>query len=246
MKQGSGDAPRRQFVSYAFYHVSPSWRALPTDERSAHKQEVGDLWFHWRDRFQVLRTYSLIGMKADVDLMFWQAAWELETHHQFAAALRGTQMGPYLIQKHSYLAQTKRSQYIDKHEHADQEGRRSRIRAIGKKYLFVYPFVKTREWYLLPKDERQKMMDDHIAVGHRYGSVSINTSYSFGLDDQEFVVAFETDNPDDFLDLVMALREVKGSLYTLRDTPIFTCLNATVEEMLDALDGTLVEDRVQA
>jgi len=144
-------------------------------------------------------------------------------------------MGPYLEVPYSYLAMTRRSQYIEQHQHAGQEGARLRVRPVGSKYLFVYPFVKTRAWYLLPKEERQAMMDAHISTGHRYPSVRINTGYSFGLDDQEFVVAFETDSPSDFLDLVMELREVRASEYTLRDTPIFTCVGMAPGEALDML-----------
>jgi chlorite dismutase len=95
--------------------------------------------------------------------------------------------------------------------------------------------VKTRQWYLLSKEERQKMMDVHIAVGHKYPSVKLNTTYSFGLDDQEFVVAFETESADDFLDLVMALRETQSSLFTLRDTPIYTCVRQDLPAILDSL-----------
>ena len=105
------------------------------------------------------------------------------------------------------------------------------------KYLFVYPFVKTPEWYLLTKHARQGMMDEHIVVGTKFPSVKLNTTYSFGLDDPEFVVAFETDKPEDFLDLVMELRETQGRLYTLRDTPIFTCISKSLQNMLDLLGG---------
>ena len=104
-----------------------------------------------------------------------------------------------------------------------------------RKYLFVYPFVKTRDWFLLPLEERQKVMDVHIRVGNKYPSVKLNTTYSFGLDDQEFVVAFETEEPKDFLDLVMELRETQSSKYTLRDTPIFTCVQTPMENLLDQL-----------
>ena len=105
------------------------------------------------------------------------------------------------------------------------------------KYLFVYPFVKTREWYRLPPEERKRIMQEHIRVGREYPSIDINTSYSFGLDDQEFVVAFETDDRGDFLDLVQRLRTTESSLYTKRDTPIFTCIATSVERALGALDG---------
>ena len=80
-------------------------------------------------------------------------------------------------------------------------------------------------------------MQEHIKVGREYPSVDLNTSYSFGLDDQEFVVAFETDNPADFLDLVQRLRTTESSSYTLRDTPTFTCISCSVERALGALDG---------
>src|SRR2546423_1669724 len=103
------------------------------------------------------------------------------------------------------------------------------------KHEFVYPFVKTREWYSLPVEQRQEMMDEHIRVGTKYRSVKLHTTYSFGLDDQEFVVAFETDYPSDFLDLVQELREAKASRYTLRDTPMFTCRQLPLAECLDEL-----------
>src|SRR5258708_31385206 len=110
---------------------------------------------------------------------------------------------------HHYFAMTKRSTYVDRHEHPGQEGRGSRLVIVpgGRRFLFVYPFVKTRAWYQLPREERQRQMDAHIATGHRYPGVKINTTYSFGLDDQEFGVAFESDSPADFLQLVQDLRE---------------------------------------
>jgi chlorite dismutase len=80
-------------------------------------------------------------------------------------------------------------------------------------------------------------MTEHIRIGREYPNIDLNTSYSFGLDDQEFVVAFETDDPADFLDLVQRLRTTESSSYTLRDTPVFTCISASVERALGALDG---------
>ena len=117
-------------------------------------------------------------------------------------------------------------------------GRAPRVpRAFRGKYLFVYPFVKTREWYALPADERWRIMQDHIQVGREYPSVDNHTTYSFGLDDQEFVVAFDTDDAGAFLDLVQRLRTTEASAYTLRDTPSFTCIATSVERALSALDG---------
>lgn len=78
-------------------------------------------------------------------------------------------------------------------------------------------------------------MDTRIDTGHRFPSVKLNTTYSFGLDDQEFVVAFETECPGGFLDLAMPLRETKSSLYTLRDTPIFTCVRQDIADTVASL-----------
>ena len=78
-------------------------------------------------------------------------------------------------------------------------------------------------------------MDQHIRVGNKYPSVKLNTTYSFGLDDQDFVVAFETEEPKDFLDLVMELRETQSSKFTRRNTPIFTCVQMAMENVLDQL-----------
>jgi chlorite dismutase len=146
-------------------------------------------------------------------------------------------MGAHLDTPYSYLAMTKRSQYVDKHVHVDGEGegRRTRIRPTGRQYLFVYPMVKKRPWYRLSYEERQRAMDEHIRVGHEFPRVKINTSYSFGLDDQEFVVAFETDYPADFLDLVEKLRGGEASAYTERETPIFTCVAGSIAEVLELL-----------
>jgi chlorite dismutase len=97
--------------------------------------------------------------------------------------------------------------------------------------------VKARAWYALPQPERQRMMSAHIATGHKYPGIKINTTYSFGLDDQEFVVAFEGDSPAEFLDLVMELRSAEASQYTQRDTPAFTAVAVSVRDALSLALG---------
>ena len=146
-----------------------------------------------------------------------------------------TPLGGYLETANNYIAMTKRSPYLIGHEHEGQHDSRGAIRPGGQKYIFIYPFWKTRAWYLLPAAERQRLMNEHIRVGHMYPRVKLNTTYSFGIDDQEFVVAFESNFPEDFLDLVQQLREAEISAYTLKDTPIYTCIRMTPEAMLDRL-----------
>jgi chlorite dismutase len=137
------------------------------------------------------------------------------------------------------------SPYLGRHKHPDQEGRRTRLKPSGGRYLFVYPMVKKRTWYRLPYETRKAMMVEHFAIGHRYPQVKINTAYSFGLDDQEFMVAFESDEPSAFLDLVMELRESQASRYTERETPIFTCVLMAPADALQLALGLSVPDRAQ-
>jgi chlorite dismutase/nitrite reductase/ring-hydroxylating ferredoxin subunit len=189
-----------------------------------------------------VRSYSVAGMRGDVDFLIWQIGETLDDVQDLASAIMRTPIAPYLTMPNSYLAMTRRSAYVS----GEQAHARERLHPADSKYFFVYPFVKTREWYQLSLEERQAMMDQHIAVGRRYPSVKLNTAYSFGLDDQEFVVSFETDEPADFLDLVMELREAKTSLYTLRDTPIFTCMAMDLPSVLDTLGGVGDEVPVRA
>ncbi len=220
----------RQFVRFAFYRLRQSWLEL---DPGAREEAVADFidGLAQAAESSMIRTYSLAGTRADAHFMVWQAAPSLEDVRDLQLRFRSSAMDGHAELTHSFLSMTRRSQYVAGHRHEGQEGTRSRLAPVGARYLFVYPFVKTREWYQLPMAERQAMMDEHIRIGHRYPSVRLNTTYSFGLDDQEFVVAFETDSPSDFLDLVMELREAKTSLYTQRDTPTFTCIAVDLDEL---------------
>ncbi len=224
----------RDFVKYSFYQVAPEWRRLSAAERARSKEEFAATLAEFSDRV-ALSSYSLAATRGDVDFMLWKISPTLEAIDELMAQLNRTELAAYLRMPHSYLAMTRRSPYVDQHRHEGQEGAASTMRIIGRKYLFIYPFVKTHDWYQCSQEERQRLMSEHFTIGHRYPEVKISTAYSFGLDDQEFVLGFETDNPGMFLDLVMALRESEARPYTLRDTPIFTCLSKPVKECLDGL-----------
>jgi chlorite dismutase len=235
-EQPTKQPPRRQYVNFVFYKVDPAWRRLPEDERTKGKQEFIRAVEEYTGQVLVV-PYSTVGIRGDNDFMLWRISYDLDLLQDMTTKILASGLGKYLSTPYSYLAMTKRSIYIDNHSHEGQEGKRLAVVPGKGKYIFVYPFVKTREWFLLTKAARQGMMDEHIEVGHRFPSVKLNTTYSFGLDDQEWVVAFESDKPEDFVDLVMALRETEGSRYTLRDTPIFTCIRKSLKETLDTLGG---------
>src|SRR3954447_16028668 len=221
--------PERQFVKYTFLKVDPAWRRLDEDERARHKREVIAACEDYASE-RLLRAFTLVGTRGDADLMLLTQATNLDRIHEFHVVLAQSGLMKWCDVPYSFLALTKESEY--------SEESRLEVRPGKGKYLFVYPFVKTREWYLLDPGERYRIMQEHIGVGRQFPSVDLNTSYSFGLDDQEFVVAFETDEPRDFLDLVQRLRTTESSRYTKRDTPTFTCIATSVERALAALDGS--------
>jgi chlorite dismutase len=215
-------------VKYTFLKLDPAWRRLSAGQRAEDKREFlaacADFGEH-----HLLRAFSTVGTRGDCDLMLISQSVNLEHIHEFHVVLGQSGLMKWTSIPYSFLAMTKESEYSDES--------RLEVRPAHGKYMFVYPFVKTRAWYALDAKERWRIMQEHIKVGREYPSVDLNTSYSFGLDDQEFVVAFETDEPSDFLDLVQRLRTTESSAYTLRDTPTFTCISASVERALNALDG---------
>ena len=225
--------PERHFVKYTFLKVDPAWRRQDEEQRALDKQEFLAACEDFSSQ-RLLRSFSTVGTRGDTDMMLLTQATNLERIHEFHVVLSQSGLMKWCSIPYSYLAMTKPSEYSDES--------RLEVRPAHARYLFVYPFVKTRAWYTMPADERWKIMQEHIKVGREYPAVDNHTTYSFGLDDQEFVVAFETDEPADFLDLVQRLRTTEASAYTKRDTPTFTCVSTSVERALNALDGVPLSD----
>ncbi len=228
---------RQQFVSFPIYKLDPAWRRLPEPERRKGKEEFCRVIESFQDNMIIL-AYSLVGIRGDSDFFLWRVCYDLENLEQMSAQLMNTGLGKYLNVPYSYLSLTRRSIYVEEHQKEDPDGHGSRLEIVPgqSKYNFVYPFIKSRPWYALTDAERGEAMKEHIAVGHKYPSVRINTTYSYGLDDQEFVLAFESDKPEDFLDLMMELRRSRASAFTIKDTPTFTGILHPVREVLDLLD----------
>jgi chlorite dismutase len=218
----------RHFVKYTFLKVDPAWRRLPAGERAEGKREfIAACEDFGADH--LLQSFSLIGTRGDCDLMLVAEAENLDRIHEFHVVLAQSGLMKWCATPYSFLGLRKTSEYSDE--------QRQVPRPFRGRYLFVYPFVKTRAWYGLAADERWRIMQEHIKVGREYPTVDNHTTYSFGLDDQEFVVAFDTDDAGAFLDLVQRLRTTEASAFTQRDTPSFTCINASLERAVNALDG---------
>jgi chlorite dismutase len=233
--RGTGDDEPRDFVKYTFFHLRPEWRRLASESRDDGKREFERVLEHPPTGLLV-RTYALTGLKASAEMLVWSIGSELGPIQELHARLFGTPLGGYLDTAYSYLGMGRRSEYVGDHAHGG-EGSEARRQPLDLPYLFVYPFVKKREWYGLPFEERRRIMGEHFRIGHKYPKVRIHTGYSFGLDDAEFILAFEADSPAMFLDLVSDLRPTEASRYTALETPIFTCLRATPRRMVDLAEG---------
>ena len=176
-------------------------------------------------------TYSSIGLEPEVDLLLWRMAPSVDALEAAAAALLRGGIGPWLRVAHSLVGRIGPSQYVRRPTEQEQSafgGDRSR-------YLVVYPFTKSTEWYLLSKETRQGVMNEHMRVGHQYPTVRQALAYSFGLDGQDFVVAYETDDLVAFGDLVRDLRGTESRRSTVNDQPILLGIHRPIDEILALL-----------
>ena len=227
------DRATRQFVNYAFFKLDSAFRRLPREDREHAKSEFARLVDDWGARQEIiLRTYSLVGLRGDCDFMLWRISNDPLCFQSMQADINRSALGAYLSQPYNFVAMQKRSQYVNRIEGS---GHGLELLPGTGKYLFIYPFVKTRPWYNLSPHARQGMMDEHINASTPFKGVRINTSYSYGIDDQEFVVSFDSDYPQEFVDLVGRLRYTEASLYTQRDTPMFTCARAQIGDIVNQL-----------
>jgi len=221
-----------QYINYVFFKLVPEWRRLSDEERERGKEEFleaseehsGDM---------LLRSFSLMGLRSDADFMLWRIGYDLDAFETMTAALLKTGLGKYLTVAYSYFGLSRRSIYVGEHTPGFQN--RQYIVPGEGEYLFVYPFVKTRAWYRLPLEERQRMMNEHMRIGRKHYPVQNNTAYCFGIDDYEFILSFEAESPEKFQDLMLELRGSEASSYTELDTPIFTCRRRSLEKIVKLL-----------
>ncbi|RMF31814.1 MAG: chlorite dismutase [Candidatus Nitrosothermus koennekii] len=217
----------RKFFNFAFFKVDQKWRWLNdmAKEESA-KEFIGII---DSDEHVKYRSYSTVGLREDADLLLWLMADKLDYTQDLIAKLNTTVLGKYLEQTYSFLSLTRPSVYSPSAIPSFLKGEEP------LRYVIVYPFVKSREWYLLPFEERKKMMEEHTLVGKRFPNIKLNTTSSFGLDDQDFMLAFETNDLASFHDLVMQLRETQVSRYVVRDTPFIIGIYKPLEEIIKSL-----------
>jgi chlorite dismutase len=226
------DLSEGRFVHALALGLDPAWRRLPAEERC---QTAEELVAAIRMESEVTtHCYSMVGLQPGADLLLWSLGPTLDSIEERSAMALRSGMGKWMSVNESFLGVIRPSQYVKKPTLQEQSlfsGERSR-------YLVVYPFTKSAAWYQLPAEERQRIMNGHMKVGHAYAEVRQLLAYSFGLDDMDFLVAYETDDLPKFGELVRALRGTESRLSTVRDTPILTGIHRPIEEITELLGAT--------
>jgi len=216
------------YFNFSFFKVDPKWRWMADLAKEESAKEVENV---INNSGIMYRTYSNLGLRDDTDFLFWFAAKSVEEIQKVNEKIYKTDFGKYILPSMTYLSCTRASIYVQgtRKEHGFLTGMEP------KKHVIVYPFTKTREWYLLPQDKRQKIMDEHIEVSKKYPQIILNTTYSFGIHDEDFMLAFEVDNIRDFQDLIMDLRETEVSSYVKNDVPMIVCVKKDIVPMISSL-----------
>ncbi len=218
---------RQYYFSFSFFKIDPKWRWMADLAKEESAKEVQNTLRNSGIRY---RTYSNLGMRDDADILFWFMAESVAEIQSAVERLYKTVFGKYIIPSRTYLSCTRPSIYASgEAAHGFVAGDEARS------HVIVYPFTKTREWYLLPQQKRQEIMDEHIAVSRKYPQVVLNTTYSFGIHDEDFMLAFEMDNIRDFQDLIMELRETQVSRYVQNDIPMIVCVKKEIVPLISSL-----------
>lgn len=217
----------RKFLNFSFFKIDPKWRWMNEQTKQDSAKEFISI-INSVDNTQY-RSYSTLGLREDADFLLWMISDKLDSTQDIISKLYYTVLGKYMTPSYNYLSATRPSTYAPSSIPAFMKGEKP------LRYLIVYPFIKSREWYLLPFEERKKMMEEHAVVGRKFPQVKLNTTYSFGLDDQDFMLAFETDDLPAFQDLIMQLRETQVSKYIVKDTPMIVCVRKELEEIIRSL-----------
>ncbi|HMJ07969.1 MAG TPA: chlorite dismutase family protein [Pyrinomonadaceae bacterium] len=222
-------AIEKQFVNFSFLKVDPEWRKLDPQTKAAFKSEFVEAFDAFRTDL-LLFAYSLVGFDAKADLMFWRIGNSLDLVQEMTAKLYQTRLGSFVENVDNYLSVTKGMMFVG-------EGGEDRFHVAPgqKKYIFLYPCAKHKDWYEKTPEERDALIEENLMVGKRFQNIRIHLTHAFGFSEQEYMISFETDEPKDFLALAEELRQTPAGKFTIRGMPVYTCRQRGLMECLDAL-----------
>jgi chlorite dismutase len=211
--------------NYIFFSVEKTFYDLTEAKQESFKKDF--LQILKKEKKVITYGYATVGLKVNTNILLWMQADSIDDIQIFLNTLMHTKLGRYLQITYTLFGMTRPTQYSPKssrHESTDRKGGR---------YLVIYPFTKKTDWYEHDYEKRRNLMWGHVQIGKKYPQIEQILLYSYGIDDSEFIVSYEMDDLPAFQSLVMDLRSDKVRAYTLKDTPIFTCIYKTLDEVLD-------------
>jgi hydrogen peroxide-dependent heme synthase len=225
------DPPDTIYALYPVFLASPDLgdELAEADDLRDAVQEVENLYKAWEGRVDVRGTYSTVGFRADADLMLWLVGRSPQDLQRFLVEYRRTRAGRLMDLSWTFMGAVKPAEFTPDHQPAFVKG------TPPETFLCVYPFVRTPEWYLMPREERGELLREHGLLGREYPEVLANTTSGFGLGDWEWILAFEAEHADSLVDVIRRLRDTKARLYTKVEIPFITGIRKPVAEAFDDL-----------
>ena len=217
-----------RYTMWSVFRAEPG--RLPDDRGPAGREAQEQLDALEGKGVVVRGVYDLAGMRADADWMVWWHAEEIEAlQAAYADLRRTTALGRASVPVWSNVALHRPAEFNKSHVPAFLAGEQPR------RYLSVYPFVRSYDWYLLPDAERRAMLAEHGMQARDYPDVRANTVASFALGDYEWILAFEADELHRIVDLMRALRASQARRHVRQEVPFFTGPRVPIGELVTAL-----------
>jgi peroxiredoxin len=214
------------YALYPVFKAQAAFRNLDADDAA---QEIENLFKEWEGRIAVRGVYSTVGFRADSDLMLWLIGSSPDEMQGALVQFRRTVAGRLLDPVWMFMGVVKPAEFTSDHSPAFARGEPP------KRFLNVYPFVRTSEWYLLPPEERESLLREHGERGRQFPDVLANTTSAFGINDWEWILAFEADDLGRIVECIRALRESPARRYTKEEVPFVTGIRKDVGDALTDL-----------
>ncbi|HWC81566.1 MAG TPA: hydrogen peroxide-dependent heme synthase [Pseudonocardiaceae bacterium] len=216
-----------RYTMWSVFRVQPG--ALPTDRGPAASEAQEYLDSLSAKGVVVRGVYDVAGLRADADFMIWWHAEEVEQLQAAYTGFRRTALGRASTPVWSQTALHRQAEFNRSHIPAflaDEEARN---------YICVYPFVRSYEWYLLPDEERRRLLAEHGKMARDYPDVRANTVSSFALGDYEWILAFEADELHRIVDLMRHLRGSETRRHVREEVPFYTGSRVPAAELVTNL-----------
>jgi len=217
------------FALYPVFLAADEFRELEEEDVGGFAQELENLVKSWEGVVDVRGSYSTVGFRSDADLMLWLVGRSAEDVQRFLVEFRRTDAGRLLDLAWSFMGMVRPAEFTPDHRPAFLKGEGPRT------YLCVYPFVRSAEWYLLPREQRAGLLAEHGGMGREFPEVLANTTSAFGLGDWEWILAFETDQLDRLVDCIRRLRDAEARRYTKEEVPFITGIRKDLRDCLNDL-----------